>query len=81
MVVRPPETMYDGFEQIIHQGLADYANSLTPDRKQAVKEEIDRINAMTFVQRRFHMHSKEFEQSFTAAELELLRYHFPNAAK
>ena len=33
VIVRPPETMYDGFEQIIHQGLADYANTLTPDRR------------------------------------------------
>ena len=33
MIVRPPETMNDGFEQIIHQGLADYANTLTPDRR------------------------------------------------
>jgi uncharacterized protein (DUF2252 family) len=33
VIVRPPETMYDGFEQIIHQGLADYADTLTPDRR------------------------------------------------
>ena len=33
MIVRPPETMYGEFEQIIHQGLADYARSLPPDRR------------------------------------------------
>ena len=33
VIVRPPETMSDEFEQIIHQGLADYARSLTPDRR------------------------------------------------
>jgi uncharacterized protein (DUF2252 family) len=33
VIVRPPETMYDGFEQIIRQGLADYAETLTPDRR------------------------------------------------
>jgi hypothetical protein len=58
----------------------DILNSLTPDRRQAVSEEINRIAAMKFVQRRARMHSKEFEQSFTAPELELLRSRFPNAA-
>ena len=33
VIVRPPETMSDDFEQIIHQGLADYASSLAPDRR------------------------------------------------
>ena len=33
MIVRPPETMSDDFEQIIRQGLADYASSLAPDRR------------------------------------------------
>jgi uncharacterized protein (DUF2252 family) len=33
VIVRPPETMYDGFEQIIRQGLVDYAETLTPDRR------------------------------------------------
>ena len=33
MIVRPPETMTDEFEQIIHRGLADYAKTLTPDRR------------------------------------------------
>jgi uncharacterized protein (DUF2252 family) len=33
LIVRPPETMSDDFEQIIHQGLADYASSLAPDRR------------------------------------------------
>jgi uncharacterized protein (DUF2252 family) len=33
VIVRPPETMHDDFEQIIHQGLADYARSLGPDRR------------------------------------------------
>ena len=33
MIVRPPETMYGDFEQIIRQGLSDYARSLPPDRR------------------------------------------------
>ena len=33
VIVRPPETMSDDFEQIVHQGLADYARSLAPDRR------------------------------------------------
>ncbi len=33
VIVRPPETMSDDFEQIIRQGLADYARSLSPDRR------------------------------------------------
>ena len=33
VIVRPPETMSDDFEQIIRQGLADYASSLGPDRR------------------------------------------------
>ena len=33
VIVRPPETMSRDFEQIIRQGLADYARSLAPDRR------------------------------------------------
>jgi len=33
VIVRPPETMTDEFEQIVHRGLADYASTLTPDRR------------------------------------------------
>jgi uncharacterized protein (DUF2252 family) len=33
VIVRPPETMTDDFEEIIRQGLADYADSLAPDRR------------------------------------------------
>jgi uncharacterized protein (DUF2252 family) len=33
VIVRPPETISDEFEQIIHQGLAEYASSLGPDRR------------------------------------------------
>jgi uncharacterized protein (DUF2252 family) len=33
VIVRPPETMSGEFEQIIRQGLADYARSLSPDRR------------------------------------------------
>ena len=33
VIVRPPETMSAEFEQIIRQGLADYALSLSPDRR------------------------------------------------
>jgi uncharacterized protein (DUF2252 family) len=33
VIVRPPEAMQDEFEQIIRQGLADYASSLPPDRR------------------------------------------------
>jgi uncharacterized protein (DUF2252 family) len=32
-IVRPPEMIYGDFEQIIRQGLSDYARSLPPDRR------------------------------------------------
>jgi uncharacterized protein (DUF2252 family) len=33
LIMRPPEENYGDFEQIIRQGLADYARSITPDRR------------------------------------------------
>ncbi len=33
LIVRPPEESYGDFEQIIRQGLTDYAHSLAPDRR------------------------------------------------
>jgi uncharacterized protein (DUF2252 family) len=33
VIVRPPETLTPAFEQVIRQGLADYARSLDPDRR------------------------------------------------
>ena len=33
VIVRPPEANYGNFEQIIRQGLSDYARSLAPDRR------------------------------------------------
>ena len=33
VIVRPPETRHDDFEQIIRQGLTDYARTLAPDRR------------------------------------------------
>ena len=33
VIVRPPETLTAGFEQVIRQGLADYSRSLDPDRR------------------------------------------------
>ena len=33
VIVRPPETMSGDFEQVIRQGLTDYASSLGPDRR------------------------------------------------
>jgi uncharacterized protein (DUF2252 family) len=33
VIVRPPETISDEFEQIIHRGLAAYRRSLAPDRR------------------------------------------------
>jgi uncharacterized protein (DUF2252 family) len=33
VIVRPPETMSDDFDQVIRQGLTDYASSLGPDRR------------------------------------------------
>ena len=32
-IVRPPETMSGDFEEVVRQGLADYARSLPPDRR------------------------------------------------
>src|SRR3954449_7890563 len=33
VIVHPPEELYGGFEQIVRQGLADYASSLSPERR------------------------------------------------
>jgi len=33
VIVRAPETMQDAAEQLVRQGLADYAQTLTPDRR------------------------------------------------
>src|SRR5215213_9370733 len=33
VIVRPPEANYGDFEQIIHDGLIDYARSLSPERR------------------------------------------------
>jgi len=33
VIVRPSETRHDAFEEVIRQGLADYAQSLAPDRR------------------------------------------------
>ena len=33
IIVRPPETLTYGFEEVIRQGLADYSRSLEPDRR------------------------------------------------
>lgn len=33
VIVRPPEARYGDFEQLIRQGLADYAHSLSPERR------------------------------------------------
>jgi uncharacterized protein (DUF2252 family) len=33
VITRPPETLYADFEQVIRQGLSDYAHSLPPDRR------------------------------------------------
>jgi uncharacterized protein (DUF2252 family) len=33
IIVRPPDATYGDFEQIIRQGLSDYASSLAPDRR------------------------------------------------
>jgi uncharacterized protein (DUF2252 family) len=33
VIVRPPETRHDAFDEVIRQGLADYARSLPPDRR------------------------------------------------
>jgi uncharacterized protein (DUF2252 family) len=33
VIVRPPETTSEALEQVIHQGLTDYARSLSPDRR------------------------------------------------
>src|SRR4051794_8012357 len=33
VIVHPPEEVYGAFEQIVRQGLADYASSLSPERR------------------------------------------------
>jgi hypothetical protein len=71
----PPEQLANRLRRL------DLLNSLTPERKLAVTQEIDSIKLMRFVQRRARLHSREFEQSYAPDELELIRDTFPNAAK
>ncbi|HEY4363247.1 MAG TPA: hypothetical protein VGN17_19925 [Bryobacteraceae bacterium] len=59
----------------------DLLNSLTPERKAAVTQEIGNIKLMNFVRRRARLHSKEFEQSFTPDEQELIRDTFVKASQ
>jgi uncharacterized protein (DUF2252 family) len=33
VIVRPPDSMYGDFQQIVRQGLADYARTLSPERR------------------------------------------------
>ena len=61
--------------------LLDIMENLPPDRRQAVTQEITSITAMRFVERRARLHSREFEQSYTAPELELIRSRFEKAAQ
>lgn len=61
--------------------ILDMFENLPPERRQAVRQEIQRITAMTFVQRRARMHSRDFEQSYSPQELELLRFNFEKAAQ
>jgi hypothetical protein len=71
----PPE------ERALRLRRLDILNSLTPERKQVVTQEIASIKLMTFVQRRARLHSKDFEQSYAPDELELIRDTFVNASR
>jgi hypothetical protein len=71
----PPE------ERALRLRRLDILNSLTPERKQAVTQEIGSIKLMSFVRRRARLHSKEFEQSYTPDEQELIRDSFAKAAQ
>jgi hypothetical protein len=56
-------------------------DKLAPARRQAVNQEMQRINQMSFAERQQALHSPEFNQNFSPEEQEILRDRFPNAAK
>ncbi len=56
-------------------------DKLLPSRRQAVREQVQRIRAMPFAQRRQYLHSQEFSQNFSPDEQEIIRDNFRNAAK
>jgi hypothetical protein len=55
---------------------------LPPARRQAVNQEMQRINQIPVgPQRRAALHSPEFQQNFSPDEQQLIRERFPGAAK
>ncbi len=56
-------------------------DKLAPARRQAVNQEMQRINKMPFQERRQALHSPEFNQNFSPEEQEILRNRFPAAGK
>jgi mRNA-degrading endonuclease RelE of RelBE toxin-antitoxin system len=56
-------------------------DKLVPARRQAVNQQMQRIRAMGFEQRRQFLHSPEFDQNFSPEEQEIIRNNFKTAAK
>lgn len=56
-------------------------DKLVPARRQAVNQQAQRVQGMSFQERREYLHSPEFEQNFSSEEQQILRDRFPNAAK
>jgi hypothetical protein len=56
-------------------------DKLSPARRQAVNQEGQRIQQMSFPERQQALHSPEFNQNFSPEEQQILRDRFPNAAK
>jgi hypothetical protein len=56
-------------------------DKLLPARRQAVNQQVQRLRAMSFPERRQFLHSPEFDQNFSPDEQEIIRNNFKNAAK
>ncbi len=56
-------------------------DKLIPERRQAVNQERQRIQGMSFEERKQALNSPEFGQKFSPEEQQILRDNFPNAAK
>lgn len=61
--------------------LAKRLESLPEDRQPVVRQEIQGIQRMPVPERRIRLHSSDFNQDYSPEEQQLIRDHFPNAAR
>ena len=72
---RPPQVR----EQMLN--LAIRLEKLPDDRQPVVREEIQGLRQMTVRERRERLHSEDFNRDYSPEEQQLIRDHFPNAAR